>query len=132
MLRSLSLAAIPLLLIACDDTDDDPPAPASTDTRAPAGTAAAGSVVALGLTEAQLLDADLIDANGVELGEVERVERNAEGTVDRLLVEVEDSNPDRFVHVPIASLEPVQQGDDWDLRADTTRDNLMTLPEVRR
>lgn len=98
---------------------------------AEANAAAAGTAVAaLGLTERQLLDADLVTPGGVELGDVTAVLRNATGEVDRLLVEIEDSDPDRFVHVPIAGLTPVTRGDDTDLSTTMTAAQLAALPDA--
>ncbi|MEW4468311.1 hypothetical protein AB1K62_10810 [Parasphingorhabdus sp. JC815] len=63
----------------------------------------------------QLCDADIVDIDGLEIGEVERIMRDASGTVTKLLVEVEDSNPDHIVEISLAGLTPTQNGDDWDL-----------------
>lgn len=93
---------------------------------------AGAEAVALGLTEAQLLDADLVDPNGVEIGEVEQVVRGPSGKVERLLVEVEDSNPDRYVHVPVDGLTPIKRGNDTDLSTKMTKQQLQALPEVKR
>ncbi|MFL0418210.1 PRC-barrel domain-containing protein [Sphingomonas sp. 179-I 2A4 NHS] len=93
---------------------------------------AGAEAVALGLTEAQLLDADLIGPDGAEIGEVEEVVRGPSGKVERLLVEVEDTTPDRYVHVPIESLTPVKRGDDTDLSTTMTKQQLQALPEVKR
>ena len=139
-LRTLLVAASPLMLIACGGPDDtstnmmaDTTAPgtmAATDlTGGPTGVGAEG---ALGLTEEQLLDADLVDANGNDLGDVEGLVRGADGTIERLLVEIDDTDPDRYVHVPIAGLEAVRDGDDWDLRTTMTREDLMALDSVTR
>lgn len=92
---------------------------------------AGDAVAALGLTQRQLLEADLIGPNNVELGDVARLERNASGQVDRLLIEIEDSNPDRFVHVPVADLKPVTRGNDTDLQTAMTAAELQALPEVK-
>ena len=92
----------------------------------------AGSVpAALGLTETQLLDAELVGADGQELGDVAQVLRDASNKVDRLLVEIEDSNPDRYVHVPITGLKTVVRGDDTDLQTTMTKAELAGLPEVK-
>jgi sporulation protein YlmC with PRC-barrel domain len=88
--------------------------------------------VALGLTERQLRDADIVAANGQELGEVEELVRGPNGAVTQLLIEVEDSNPDHYVHIPLDGLTRVQDGNDWDLRSNATRDQLMALPAVDR
>lgn len=125
-----------LALVACGNQDDR-----SAEVQgSPAGDAAIGTttsgdrdaLVALGMSERQLRDADLIGTNGEELGDVEGVVASADGTITHLLVEIEDSSPDRYVHVPVEGLEPFDNGDDRDLRTTMTRDQLMALPEVRR
>jgi hypothetical protein len=91
-----------------------------------AGTAEA----ALGLTEAQLLDAELVTADGTELGDVERVSRDASGAVTELLIEIEDSNPDRYVVIPIDGLTVRGAGDDADLQTGMTMQDLAALPDA--
>ena len=128
--RYLLLAVLPLFATAACDRADNNPAPAATG--APAAAAPAGAPGALGLTEAQLRDADLLDASAIDLGDVEYVVRGADGAITGLVVEIEDTNPDRFVEIPLTGLQAVQNGNDWDLRSDLTRDALMALPEVAR
>lgn len=126
--RSLFIALLPLSVAACGSGDNAPAQPA---TPVPVNSAAAADG-ALGLTEAQLRDADLVDAAGLDLGDVEDVVRGEDGAIIGLLVEIEDTNPDRYVQVPLEGLEPVQRGDDIDLRTTATRENLLALPEVPR
>jgi hypothetical protein len=118
------------LLAACNNARDAAEDKVERDAEASA-VAAGPAEVALGLSEAQLLDADLRGPNGVELGDVVQVVRGADGKVDRLLIEIEDSNPDRFVHVPIAGLTTVPRGNDTDLSTTMTRAQLIALPEVK-
>lgn len=119
-----------VLLAACNNARDAAEDKVERDAEASA-VAAGPADVALGLSEAQLLDADLRGPNGVELGDVVQIVRGADGKVDRLLIEIEDSNPDRFVHVPIAGLATIPRGDDTDLSTSMTRAQLMALPEVK-
>jgi len=84
---------------------------------------------ALGMTEAQLLDAELVDADGNELGEIERVSRNAMGTVDGLVVELEDS--DRRVMVRMNDLVARSDGDDMDVQTTRTARQLAALPDAK-
>lgn len=93
--------------------------------------AAGPTEVALGLSEVQLLDAELVGPGNIELADVVKVERDASGKADRLLVEIEDSNPDRFVHVPVAGLKPIVRGTDTDLETTMTAADLKALPEVK-
>ena len=117
----LALAAA-TLVAGCGNNGRDAAAERMEDA-AEANAAAAGPTpVALGLSEAQLLDADLIGPNNVEIGEVQSLVRNASGAVEGLIVEVEDTNPDRYVQIPLTGLNVVQRGDDRDLSTTMTRD----------
>ena len=93
--------------------------------------AAGGAIAALGLTEAQLLEADIMAADGTDLGDVEQVRRDASGTVDGLLIEVEDSNPDRYVVVPLDGLTTRADGDDMDIQAAMTAAEIEALPDAK-
>lgn len=135
-MRLLPFAALPLLaaaLAACD-SQADREADAAEDRlerQADASAAAAGdAVAALGLTERQLLEADLVGADGTDLGDVEQVRRGADGTVEGLLVEIEDSDPDRYVVVPLAGLTPRTSGGDTDLETTMTAQDLAALPDA--
>lgn len=117
-------------LSACDGKSDV--AESKMEREAETQAIAAGPTeAALGLSEAQLLKAELIGRGDVEIGDVVKVERDAAGKVDRLLVEIEDSNPDRFVYVPISKLKPILRGAETDLKADMTLAELNALPEVK-
>lgn len=70
-------------------------------------------------------------SDGTELGDVAAVIKDAGGKVNRLLVEIEDSHPDRFVHVPVAGLKTLVRGDDTDLSTPMTKAELAALPEVK-
>jgi hypothetical protein len=99
--------------------------------QADASAAAAGSTIAaLGLTEAQLLDADLVSADGTDLGDVEQVRRGADGAVSGLLVEIEKSNPDRYVVVPISGLTTRADGNETDVQTTMTAKDLAALPDA--
>ena len=135
-MRLARLSALPMLalaLAACE-SEAEREADATEDRiehRADASAAAAGgAIAALGLTETQLLDADLVAADGTDLGDVEQVRRDASGAVSGLLVEVEDSNPDRYVVVPLTGLTTVVRGDDTDLQATMTAADLAALPDA--
>ena len=129
----LPLAAI--ALAACD-SDADRQADATEDRierQADQSAAAAGDeIAALGLTERQLLDADLVGEDGTELGDVEQVRRDSSGAVTALLVEIEDSNPDRYVEVPVTGLSATEGGilQDTDLRTSMTAQDLAALPDA--
>lgn len=120
---------IPLALISLAACGSEQQASSVSNTTSARGDAAQ---VALGLTERQLLDADIVDANGQELGDVEAIVRGADGSVSQLLIEIEDSSPDRYVHVLTAGLQPVDDRGEKDLRTTMTRDQLAALPDARR
>lgn len=85
--------------------------------------------VALGLREAQLLGADLLGVDEAELGEVRSLLTGPDGRVDRLLVEIDESDPDRFVEVPVAGLTVLTRGSDIDLVSTMTAAEFAALPE---
>lgn len=127
--RLLILTAPLIALTGCSDANEK--AEDRMEREAEASASAAGPAeAALGLSEAQLLEADLRDQSGMELGDVVQVVRGADGKVDRLLVEIEDSNPDRFVHIPIAGLKPTVRGTDTDLTTTMTTAAIDALPAV--
>src|SRR5690606_12504340 len=125
----LAVAASAALLSACNDRNDA--AEDKMEAAAEQSALAVGNAeAALGLTEAQLLDAELLGPNNVELGDVVSVVRGANGQVEQLLIEIEDSNPDRFDRVPITDLSPVRRGDDTDLSTTMTAEQLSALPDA--
>ena len=135
-MRLSRLAALPLLavaLAACE-SEAEQQADATEDRieqQAAASAAAAGdALVALGLTERQLLEADLVTADGADLGDVEQVRRGADGAVEGLLVEIEDSDPDRYVVVPLDGLTTRPDGDDTDVQTAMTAQDLAALPDA--
>ena len=93
---------------------------------------AGDEIAAMGLTERQLLDADLVSADGTELGDVEQVRRDAAGTVTGLLVEIEDSEPDRYVEVPLDGLTVTDGGvlSEANLQTDMTAQDLAAMPDA--
>ncbi len=131
-MRLATIAALPFAfaaLSACDSAAEEESD--RVENRAEASAAQAGAEEAvLGMTEAQLLDAELVAADGTDLGDVEAVRRNAAGEVENLLIEIEDSDPDRYVLVPVAGLTPMQRGDDRDLSSTMTRADLTAMPDA--
>ena len=130
MRNLLLLVCSTALLSACNDRDEA--AEDKLEKAAETSATVSGPIpAALGLSEAQLLDADLVGADGKELGDAVQVLRGPDNKVDRLLVEVEDSNPDRYVHVPILGLKPVVRGNDTDVETSMTAAQLAALPDVK-
>ena len=136
-MRTLAFAALPLsalLLAACSDSPAEQEEERMEDrieAEADASAAAAGSeVAALGLTEAQLLDADLVTATGEDLGDVEQVRRESAGAVTGLVVELDDTDPDRWVTVPMGGLSTRIDGDDTDIQTTMTAADLAALPDA--
>lgn len=119
------------LLAGCNNDAGTDAAEERVEQAAEASAVAAGPTpVALGLSEAVLLDAGLVGIDGVELGDVTSLLRGPDGRVDRLLVEVEDSNPDRFVEVPVQGLTVLKRGDDTDLVSTMSAAQLAALPDA--
>jgi hypothetical protein len=58
---------------------------------------------------------------------VERVVTDATGAATGLLVEIKDTDPDRYVTIPLDGLTVVQDGDDQDLRSNLTRQQLLAI-----
>lgn len=103
--------------------------PAATPAAAgDAGNAPAAGTVVTPLTDKQILDADLVDANGRDLGDVEEIVRGAGNAITALRVEINDTEPDRYVDLPYGDLTAVADGDDWDFRTTMTREQLLALP----
>ena len=130
-MRTFFLIALPAtLLAACSDKNEA--AEDKLERAAETGATVAGPLpAALGLSEAQLLDADTVARDGTELGDVAQVIRDADGKVDRFLVELDGIGPDRYVHVPVTGLKTVVHGGDTDLATTMTKADLKALPEVK-
>lgn len=130
-MRTIFLAAgTAALLAGCSDKNEA--AEDKLERAAETGATVAGPLpAALGLSEAQLLDADIVGADGKQLGDVAQVLRDPDNKVDRLLVEIESSRPDRYVHVPVTGLKAVVRGSDTDLETTMTKADLLGLPEVK-
>jgi sporulation protein YlmC with PRC-barrel domain len=127
------LACSMALLSACDRARDQDIAENQIERASDRFTNAGGeAIIALGMTERELLDANLINVDGTELGDVEDLVRGPTGQVEKLLIEVEDSNPDRYVHVPLDGLSPQRRGDDYDIVTNLTPAQIAALPEVSR
>lgn len=126
----VALLASAALVVGCNNAEER--AADQREAAAEASATAAGdAIAALGMMEAQLLDADLLDPSNRELGEVEGVVRGGpNNAVDHLLVELEGSNPERIVQVPIADLAAVERGTDIDVSTTMTADQLAALPET--
>jgi hypothetical protein len=130
------LAALPILacaLAACESEAERQAEMTEDQIEQPAGTstpAMGDEIAALGLTETELLDADLVDADGTDLGDVEQVRRSADGTVEGVLVSIEDSDPERIVLVTLDGLTSRPEGDDTDLQTTMTAEELAALPEA--
>lgn len=123
------LAALSLAACQSQAEQEAERAEDAIETQANQSAAAAGAAVAaLGLTEAQLLEADLVAADGTDLGDVEQIRRNAAGAVEGFLVEVENTDPDRYVMVPLAGLTTRADGKDTDLQANMTAADLARSP----
>jgi hypothetical protein len=102
----------------------------ATETPSPTSTATGWDRVALGLREQQLLSARLLGIDGGELGAIKGLLTGADGRVDRLLVDVEKSDPARFVAVPVQGLTVLTRGARIDVVSTMTVAQLAALPDV--
>ncbi|NCP20150.1 MAG: PRC-barrel domain containing protein [Erythrobacter sp.] len=122
------------MLAACGDSAAEQEADRTEDRiemQAEQSAAAAGTEeAALGMSELQLIDADLVSADGTELGDVEAIHRDATGAVDGLIVELDDTDPDRLVMIPLGGLTTRMDGDDRDIQTSMTAQELAALPDA--
>ena len=131
-MKTMLVTLAPALLLAgCGDNAKEGAAE-RVQAAAEANAAAAGPTpVALGLSEAQLVDADLVGPGTVELGDIKSLVRTSSGAVEGFLVEIEGSNPDRYVQVPLAGLTVVTRGNDQDVATTMTKQQLDALPDAQ-
>lgn len=130
-MKAVVLMATTVLLVGCGNNDAArADFAAAANSSAPA--AAQQPTIALGLTREQLEDADILDATGREIVEVEQVVMDSSGKVTGLLVEIDDTDPDRNVTIPLDGLVVVEHGHDRNLRGPLTRDQLLAKPEAPR
>lgn len=123
------------LLSGCNNnagtTTAEPTATATEPAAEAAATPAAGwDRAALGLREEQLLSANLLGIDGVELGAVKGLLTGPDNRVDRLLVEVRNSDPARYVAVPVAGLTVLTRGSAIDVVSTMTVAQLAALPDA--
>ncbi|MFK4003871.1 PRC-barrel domain containing protein [Qipengyuania sp. NPDC077563] len=119
-----------LLLSACNDQGDQ--VEDRIEEHAEQSAQESGDTpVALGLTERQLLDAEILATDGTELGDVEAVTKDADGNATELLIEVEDSDPDRYVTIPIDGLTVTTRGNNTDLSSEMTMEDIGSLPDAQ-
>lgn len=135
----LTLAALGLIALgaaACSDREEDvaiAPAPgaepvAATEQVAEAATGAAA--VAFGMTREQLEDADLMSLDNTDLGDVETLVLDADGTLTHVVIELEGPG-DLHKIVPLANLGVGEQvdGSSKDLTTDLSAAQLTALPD---
>ena len=103
---------------------------AAAGTNVPTRPAEAPAKDAFGLSETQLLDADLVTRDGTSLGEIEQIRRDASGAITGLLVELANTDPDRYVVVPLSDLSTRKSGNDTDLQTAMTAAQLAALPDA--
>lgn len=132
----LAAASALALMAACSEAPSKPtktpeasPDAASAPTMTNTPVAPAGAT-ALGLTVKQLEDADLITPAGVDLGDVQRVDVDASGAVTGLIIEPAGEGGPRWVRISLDGLTPRKEGDDYDLVANMTLEQLKAMPAL--
>lgn len=129
-----SLAAACTLIAACGETPAEQKADRMEDQVEMEADqnayAASNEEAALGMTEEELLNADLVTADGTDLGDIEAVRRDAAGAVIGLVIELEDTDPDRWVEVPMDGLTARPDGDDMDVQTGMSAEDLSALPDA--
>lgn len=130
---AIALVLVASLPIGCssgsrDDANTLPTENADAGSDANSSAASFGS--ALGLTRRQLEGADLVARrrNRFVVGEVESVIMDMNGTVTGLAVEIENTEPDVYVVLPLEGPVAVADGDEWDIDTAKSRDELLSLP----
>ncbi len=133
----LSAAAVSLLAVAaCSDTTDDvvqAPAPGAAPapvTEAQAETAQATAALAFGMTRQELEDADLVSANYTDLGDVDTLVLDANGTLTHVVIELEGPG-DHKVALPIDQVRGIAHDDGkfTDVTTDLGAAQLAAMPE---
>jgi outer membrane receptor protein involved in Fe transport len=134
MMRTLFAAAsAAALLAACSQPA---PAPDKTPEAAPDAASAPSahdtpstpsSATALGLTATQLEKADLVSVSGADLGDIERVDVNGAGMITGLIV-APDGAGQGWVRLPLDGLTVKADGDDHDVVANLTLEQLRAMP----
>ena len=129
-----SLAAACALIAACGETPAEQEADRMEDQvemeADQSAYAASNEEAALGMTEEELLDADLVTADGTDLGDIVAVRRDEAGAVTGLVIELEDTDPDRWVEVPMDGLTTRPDGDDMDVQTGMSAEDLSALPDA--
>jgi hypothetical protein len=135
----LTLAALGLLALgaaACSDREEDvamAPAPGAEPVEVSeqvADAATGAAALAFGMTREQLEDADLLSLENTDLGNVETLVLDADGTLTHVVVELEGPGDLRKI-VPLANLGVGEQvdGSSKDLTTDLTAAQLTALPD---
>lgn len=135
----LTLATLGLLALgaaACSDREDDvamAPAPGAAPVAVPeqvAEAATGAAALAFGMTREQLEDADLRSLDNTDLGDVETLVLDANGTLTHVVVELEGAG-DRKKVVPLDQLGVGAQvdGSSKDLTTNLTAAQLAALPD---
>lgn len=130
MMRAfLTAAAVTALLAACSQPASTPEArPDAASAPAPNDTPdTPHGAMALGLTTMQLEDADLVSPTGVDLGDVERVDVDGAGRITGLII-APSGEGQRWVRLSLEGLTARADGDDHDVVADLTLEQLKAMP----
>jgi hypothetical protein len=137
-MNRLTFAALGVLALtaACSDREDDvamAPSPGAQPQPVPeqvAEVATGAAALAFGMTREQLEDADLRSLDNTDLGDVETLVLDANGTLTHVVVELEGRGDAKKL-VPLDQLGVGQQvqGEDKDLTTKLTAAQLAALPD---
>lgn len=135
-LTPVALAVLALGAAACSDREEDvamAPAPGADPVAVPeqvAEAATGAAALAFGMTREQLEDADLMSLNNTDLGDVETLVLDANGTLTHVVVELEGP-ADLHKIVPLGNLGVGEQvdGSSKDLTTDLSAAQLEDLPD---
>ena len=135
-LTPVALGLLALGAAACSDREEDvamAPTPGAEPVAVPeqvAEAATGAAALAFGMTREQLEDADLMSLNNTDLGDVETLVLDANGTLTHVVVELEGP-ADLHKIVPLGNLGVGEQvdGSSKDLTTDLSAAQLEDLPD---
>lgn len=133
-----SIAAVAVLALtaaACSGGEEEvvqTPAPGAAPVAVPEATADAATqtaALAFGMTRRQLEDSDLMSLNNTDLGDVETLVLDANGTLTHVVVELEGGDLRKQVPLSALGVGTQTDGSSVDLTTSLTAAELSALPD---